>query len=202
MDCFSLFLFAIFHVKILFSHGGWSAPSAATAYVCPGQKDNPVDFTTRWSRIAIGGPLSIIDRLKAHPHVREDYIRGLQLLIVFGQREDGFHKGAVAIGVATTAIQGLKIYLEDPLIIPAALLVLGYASRSAQYAVVEQMVVEGNVVAFCRQYHTLFRHDTKVIIAISFLQSCLSIVTLIPDGEADDGEVEFLENNEFGELLV
>lgn len=97
-----------------FNRGGWSNSSDETEYFCPGLTLLPADPCAKWNRIAKGGPLSVVDYLMQFPFLREDCLRGLRLLIVFGQRDDGFHKGLIQLKVARVCTKAILIYKNDP----------------------------------------------------------------------------------------
>lgn len=169
-----------------FSRGGWSEPSEACDYVCPGELHRPLDFLTRWSRLAAGGPLAIVDRLNAYPFIRVDALKGLQLLLVFGQKDDGFHKGKLQVLVAAVVIKLISIYKDDPDILPYSFKVIGFALRGAHYRLVEEAFIEERLPNECLRYYELFRTNTAVISSLVFLQSCLSIdICVIPMSETD-----------------
>ena len=167
-----------------YSQGGWSAYSEASVYVCPGDAFKPLDFHAKWSKISLGGPLAVVDRLRAYPFVREDWIKGMHLLLVFGQKEDGFHKGKIQLEVASEGLKALETYREDPQVIPVALKVLGYSLRGTHFEAVEREMLAQGLSTQGERCLTHFRHNTDVVGALVFLQSCLSPgITVIPPAE-------------------
>lgn len=179
-----------------FSRGGWSTASQDTGYVCPGEKFVPIDFYTRWTRLAAGGPLAIMDRMAAVPCVREENIRGLQLLVVFGQKDDGFHKGKMQLRAVEVAIRTLKIYKEDPQIIPSAVILLGYSLRGQHYQAIEQEILKNEIPKMMITYYIKFRNNTSIVNAIVFLQQCLTVdIAIIPEEETLGTAVSLLTND-------
>jgi hypothetical protein len=162
-----------FRVEAL-NEGGFSSPSEPSPYVCPGETYAPIDFFTRWNRLAQGGPLAVIDRMKVCPLVREEYLQGLKLLVVFGQKDDGFHKGRIQISVAKACIYGLQVYTNDPDIVQAAIRALAYSLRGPNFQLVEDNITKEGTINLCAKYFNTFRNNTSIIMALGFLESCLS----------------------------
>ena len=100
-----------------FNQGGWSAASEETEYVCPGSAVTQPSKGVGWNRMAMGGSLSVVDHMSRHPYSREDALRGLRLLVVFGQRDIDFHKGKIQLKVAQRCIEALKTFRNDPEVI-------------------------------------------------------------------------------------
>jgi hypothetical protein len=176
-----------------FNHGGWSIWSESTEYVCPGEKLAPLGFYSKWSRISEGGPLAVIDRMKAYPLVREDIQSGLRLLIAFGQKNDGFHKGKMQVIVAKTALDTLSTYKDDPEVLAQCFTVLGYAMRGKHFEAVEQDILNFGLPNITESCYQKFRNSTKVVGAIVFLQSCVSVdIQLISEQSNPRDTVESL----------
>jgi hypothetical protein len=169
-----------------FSRGGWSMPSLPSEIVCPGDSFQPIDFFTRWTRLAAGGSLAVADRLNAYPFIREDAVRGLQILLSIGQKENGFYKGIIQIKVAEVAIKIMKIYMNDPDIIPTGLKLYGYALRGPHSSDVERIFIEASFAKTCLTYSNIFRKNTAVANALVFLQSCLPYDINIIHSFSDD----------------
>jgi hypothetical protein len=67
-----------------YNNGGWGVHSEASDWVTPGSESTStfkvVSMGVQRSRLAKGGPLTILDRLEAHPLNREEQLWGLSRL--------------------------------------------------------------------------------------------------------------------------
>lgn len=76
-----------------YNSGGWGLHSEETIMVCPGEELNPLGYGIKWKRLAMGGPLSVVDRMNVYPKHRHEALKGMEMLIAFGQQKHGFQKG-------------------------------------------------------------------------------------------------------------
>eukprot|EP00596_Hydrurales_sp_CCMP1899_P003429 CAMPEP_0119043238 /NCGR_PEP_ID=MMETSP1177-20130426/19666_1 /TAXON_ID=2985 /ORGANISM="Ochromonas sp, Strain CCMP1899" /LENGTH=893 /DNA_ID=CAMNT_0007010929 /DNA_START=292 /DNA_END=2970 /DNA_ORIENTATION=- len=101
-----------------YNNGGWGAHSEQSEWVIPGS-NSPSTFQlismgVQRSRLAKGGPLTILDRLEGNPLNREEQLWGLSRLRSMAQVVGGYKKGNVQRKAALAGLHGIKIFPADP----------------------------------------------------------------------------------------
>ena len=77
-----------------YNNGGWGMPSEETPFITPGEEYNPLPTLKKWSKLSLGGPLAIIDRMQLYPNHRDEQVAGLKKVYSFAMKSGGFHKGS------------------------------------------------------------------------------------------------------------
>jgi len=178
-----------------YNNGGWGQPSEETPFITPGEEFSPLPFMKRWTKLSLGGPLAIIDRLNLYPNHRDDYITGLAKISGFAARSNGFHKGMIQVKVAEVGMHALKRFPNDRDIIALAFRVLACAMHGPKDRKVRLLLTQGGIVAICEEYANKFRIDPYIVGAIVDLRKWISIIGAIPE-QVHEVPIEKVESSD------
>lgn len=167
-----------FRVKA-YNNGGWGSESLPSDEVCPGAGYTTISTAVRRSRLSMGGPLAILDRLELHPVTRTEHLWGLSRLRSMGQIASGYKRGNVQVKVALAAVHGLKTFPSDPEMIGAALSLLGWALVGPAKEGVLKILKDNKVAELSIEYMSKYRINCDVIGAVTLLR-CNMPVGSIP----------------------
>lgn len=164
-----------------YNNGGWGHPSEETPFITPGEEFSPLPFLKKWTKLSLGGPLAVIDRLKTYPNHRDEYITGLGKISSFAARSNGFHKGLVQIKVAEVGMHALDRFPDDKDIIALAFRVMACAMRGPKDRKVRLFLTQNGIVTKCDTYANKFRIDPFIVNNIVDLRKWIKLINPIPE---------------------
>ena len=157
-----------------YNNGGWSNESEKSFKTIPGEFITPPTSEIKWRRINDGGILSIIDALNDHLYDRTTFLKGLSLLISFGQKQQGY-KREFQNKIAELCMHAIKIFENDIEIISKAFIVCGYSliQKKKKTNVRAMLLKENFIIDKTEYYMNTYRNNSIIINAISWLRSKL-----------------------------
>ena len=162
-----------------YNRGGWSKPSEPTTMVTPGEMNiMHIPTDTRWRRLLAGGPFSVIDRLKYCSKDRNEQLIGLNKLVAYGNKQNGFLRARVRGGAAMVAIDALENFRRDPQIVSICYDLLGYCLSGKDVDDVKIFLLQQGFNDIVETDLVQFRDDTRVMGSISSIRNKY---TNIPD---------------------
>ena len=164
-----------------FNNGGWSRDSEESVVVIPGEELTPLQTAGRWRKLVMGGPLSILDKLKAEPFNRLENLLGLKRLAALAQKSTGFTKGSVQVKAATAALTCLDTFPNDPEVVRAAINLVGWTLAGGPAKDKVRLVLEQSpFLPTITKYLERFRLDSTVLSSASFVRQAMTVVPLPP----------------------
>jgi hypothetical protein len=162
------------------NNGGWGQLSEPSAMITPGSEQTPISTAKRKTRLILGGPLAILDRLQLYPKHREEHVWGLSRLVTCGILNNGFKKSQLQKRLAHCALQDLEMYPDDLEIAVPAFALLGWALRGPASLEVAKLCTDGDIVELCKHGMKNFRSDSRLINSIAWLRGSLPKDIVIP----------------------
>jgi hypothetical protein len=178
-----------------YNNGGWGQPSEETPFITPGEEYSPLPFLKKWTKLSLGGPLAVLDRLNLYPNHRDEYITGLAKISGFASRSNGFHKGMIQTKVAEVAMHALDRFPDDRDIIALALRVMSCAMRGPKDRKVRLFLTQNGIVGKCAKYAEKFRIDPYIVSNTVDLRKWISIIDAIPE-QVHEVPVEVVESSD------
>lgn len=179
------------------NNGGWGADSEPSDSVCPGSAPILIVTAARRQRLAMGGPLAILDHLALHPIHCGDQSWGLGKLNSMAQISGGYNTGALQKRSALAAMHGLQTFPNDPDMARAAFSLIGWTLVGPASEVVLNILLQNNVADLAEKWMAEYRTNSDVIGAMAWLRFNMpagsipqpkvvlgSSLTIITDGTA------------------
>jgi len=164
-----------------YNNGGWSRDSEESVVVIPGEELTPLQTAGRWRKLVMGGPLSILDKLKAEPFNRLENLLALKRLAALAQKSTGFTKGSVQVKAATAALTCLDTFPNDPEVVRAAINLVGWTLAGGPAKDKVRMVLEQSpFLPTITKYLERFRLDSTVLSSAAFVRQAMTVVPQPP----------------------
>lgn len=153
-----------------FNNGGWGTDSEPSDFACPGSSLILITTATKRSRLAMGGPLTILDYLGSHPIHREDHLWGLSKLVSFAQMSSGYARGDLQKKMALAAIHGLHTFADDPDVAGAAISLMGWSLTGPASEIVSKILVQNNITDSAVKWMSKHCTNSNVVGATAWLR--------------------------------
>ena len=153
-----------------YNNGGWGAESEPSDEVCPGSGYTTISTAVRRSRLSLGGPLAILDRLSLLPLTRDEHLWGLARLRSMAQIASGYKKGNMQKKVALAALHGLQTFQNDPELSGVALSLMGWTIIGPAQEQVIKILTQNSVIEKSIEFMVKYRNNCDIIGALIWLR--------------------------------